>query len=258
MHESYPSEDSIGLQLCTRSDRDPTKPVLLRLDWSEEMRESEVPPLSWIHFYRTLMNLKKVLGTYHGQISKLYLEGDYHLTSGFLFGYIFNQPAGWHLLLEQHDMLWCSEITSQPKEGLLQEYWYNHPLETKTELLVGLAIARTKEEIITKISPLKMNFPTVILTQSSSGNRSELIRDGSKAMAMVQEVNRSMRKICSENHISKIHLFPATPKAFMVLLGWLWNANTPVQLYEYNKTLSSYYCAIDIQMLERLNDTHKE
>ena len=152
--------------------------------------------------------------------------------------------------LEQHDLLWYSEITSpneNEKERLLEEHWYNRLLENKDELLVGLAITRSKEELVNAISPLKMNLPLVILERSSGDNRSNIIKESSKAMAMVQEIERSLRKICSENHIKKIHLFSATPKAIMVLLGWLWNANTPLLIYEYNKDYNRYYCAIDPQ-----------
>jgi hypothetical protein len=221
-------QPTVSLQISTRDLFPDEVDDVLRVDATHHFRDRVDDREAWARLLVGLLDIKDRLAR-TGARPRLAIHGSKHLTAAFMIGRAFS-PFELDIRQTAND-IWRTDATFPA--------WAN-PLAVTTvdgdssgPLFVGIA-SRNKDVAVGMdafITRHDIAAPRRLILTPPNG---PLDANNELCRAMVSQTYAAIESAMRGQRLSSIHVFAATPQAFMMMLGREFKGMPPVHLHEWN------------------------
>jgi SMODS-associated and fused to various effectors sensor domain len=188
-------------------------------------------PDNWQRLHEALKDVKRGISRCFGR-PRIKVHGSKHLTAAFMFGHTFPTTAFELDIRTKHDY-WSTDH-SKAGDALLKVSNSSGNLTTSALFveieLTGKSV-RKGVDAYSKASRL-VPFSYLRVSRGMALAQKDAI-DNADACSIALQVLSLVTNLVDEQGITEIHMFAAVPQAVAMMLGHLWNALPPIQLYEF-------------------------
>jgi len=161
--------------------------------------------------------------------TRVRVEGHMRLMSWFMVGATLPRTRQYTLSCLQGDAVWSSGVSHEP--CVLREE--RVPVGAGSELAVAISVTNPAGGDVDAWSRAQGLPLAARVELSTEAVGKQAIRGGAHALGCADAIVNAVRVHVRETQATRVHLFAAAPQGVMLLVGHLWNALPPAQLYEH-------------------------
>jgi hypothetical protein len=229
------------LDLHTWPSRRNDPPPDLDLDWSRFFSNESLPSYDvWQSLLLpALSDVKDALAEITGPRT-LCARAKARLSAALALGFIFRQPSGFNIEIEQDGETW-STAASRSQASALRVTEADGDIRCAA-LAVQMCISSDVSPAVNRyVQARGRDFRARLRFEPQGGPGRSSVPDGQYAIDMAAQAGKRIRQACNDYRAEEIHLFASMPLGLAVLLGHQLNACGAIQCYEFENLSSSYH-----------------
>ena len=229
------------LDLHTWPSRRNDPPPDLDLYWSRFFPNESLPSYDvWQSLILPALNdVKDALAEITGPRT-LCARATARLSAALALGFIFRQPSGFNIEIEQAGETW-STAASQSQATALRVTEAGGDIRCAA-LAVQMCISADVSPAVNRYVQTKgRDFRARLRFEPQGGPWRSSVPDWQYAIDMAAQAGTRIRQACNDYKAEEVHLFASMPLGLAVLLGHQLNACGAIQCYEFENLSSSYH-----------------
>ncbi len=214
----------------------------LELDWTPLLSAGSASSEEWTRLWRATNDVKRVLEE-NSKRRDLLIEGHFHLSAGFLLGYVFRATSGYRLSIAQDGEEWTQGYASDVPFSMATDYG---PIGSDYITLEICAV----QDICPAVNALLASRdlePRARLQVTPEGRPRANSVARRNAWALARLAAEETKRLRAELEADRIELYMAGPKALAVLLGAEFNAHGASELCTFEFGPGGYQPALVIK-----------
>lgn len=170
---------------------------------------------------------------------QLTIHGGGHLSAGLILGHTFSSASGFALVIKQNGTSWSSQTNGIQQQPLTRAEELGSPSQSDIALEISISndIGGAVDGFMRKRPGM---FRKRVKLTLVGGPSRQGVRDQAHANSIAAQIFQEIRAVRQDPNLKTVHIFLSAPFAVAVLIGHLFNACGPLQMYEFEKMKNEY------------------